>query len=229
MGELLAKEKGIAVPGEVLASGMDYLPGSGAFRENDNIISSKLGVVQLDGRAVKIIPLSGKYAPKRGDTIIGKVVDIAFTGWRVETNSAYSAMLSVKDATNEFITRGADLTQYYNFGDYIVTKIIKVTSQKLVDLTMKGPGLIKLSEGRIINVNPNKVPRIIGKKGSMVSMIKEKTGCTIVVGQNGLIWISGEPEAEIKVVDTIRMIEDQSHTSGLTDRVNSFLGESNEL
>ena len=30
-------------------------------------------------------------------------------------------MLNVKDATNEFIQRGADLSQIYQIGDYVVT------------------------------------------------------------------------------------------------------------
>jgi len=81
------------------------------------------------------------------------------------------------------------LTKYFDIGDYVMAKIINVTSQKLVDVTMKGPGLRKLKGGRIIQVNPYKVPRIIGKAGSMVTMIKDATGCRILVGQNGLVWI----------------------------------------
>src|SRR3990167_5323615 len=155
--------------------------------------------------------------PKTGDTIICKVIDVSFSGWRLETNSAYSAMLSMKEATSEFIQRGANLTQYYDLGDYIVCKIVNVTSQKLVDVTMKGPGLRKLKGGRIIEVDSHKVPRIIGKQGSMVMMIKDAARCNISVGQNGLIWIEGEPINEILAIQTIRKIEKESHMSGLTD------------
>jgi exosome complex component RRP4 len=223
MGELLVKEKDIVVPGDELASGMDFLPDFGAYRDGDKIVATRLGVVGINGRAIRIIPLSGKYIPNKGDTIIGKVTDVTFSGWRVDTNSAYSAMLSSKDATTRFINRGADLTQYFNFGDYIVAKIITVTSQKLIDLTMKAPGLRKLGEGRVITVNPNKVPRIIGKNGSMVSLIKEATGCTIIVGQNGIVWLSGAPDKELLAVNTIRMIEKNAHISGLTEKVSEFL------
>src|SRR3989339_460085 len=138
---LEVKDKDIVVPGEVLATGMDYLPAQGTYRKGDMIRASRLGLVNVDGRAIKLIALSGRYLPKQGDTIIGKVEDITFSGWRLSINSAYSAMLSMKDATSEFISRGADLTRYYELEDYVVAKIINVTSQKLVDLTMKGPGL----------------------------------------------------------------------------------------
>jgi len=228
MGKLLLKEKSIVVPGEEIAEGMDYLPGFGTYRDKESIIANKLGVLSLEGRAVKVIPLSGKYIPKKGDTIIAKVEDVSLFGWRLDTNSAYSAVLPIKDATSEFISRGADLTAYYNFGDYIITKITNVTSQKLVDVTMKGPGLRKLEEGRIINVNPYKVPRIIGKQGSMVTMIKQYSDCRIIVGQNGIIWIQGTPEGELLAVKTIKEIEEKSHTSGLTEKIKEFL-ESNKI
>lgn len=223
MGELLLKDKDIAVPGETIAKGMDYLPAYGTYRDGDNIIAGKLGLIGIDGRLVKVIPLSGRYVPKNGDVIIGKVIDITFSGWRIDTNSAYSAMLSLKDGTSDFVERGADLTRYYNIGDYVMVKIINVTSQKLVDLTMRGPGLRKLEGGRIIKVACTKVPRIIGKQGSMIKMLKDATGCRILVGQNGIVWIHGEPEMEVKTVETIRKIESEAHIAGLTDSIKEYL------
>lgn len=226
MSELLTKDKEITVPGEGLAEGMDYLPGMGTYREGETIRSSRLGLVSVDGRAIKIIPLSGKYSPKRGDTIIGRINDVLMSGWRVDTGSAYEALLGLKEGSSEFIPHGADLRKYYNFGEYIVCKITNVTSQKLIDLTMKGPGLRKLHGGRIIKVNCNKVPRIIGKKGSMVSMVKNATGCKIIVGQNGFVWLVGEdPKMELLAVETIKKIESESHISGLTDKIKTFLEE----
>ncbi|MBR9691823.1 RNA-binding protein [Candidatus Woesearchaeota archaeon] len=224
MSKLLTKDKDVVVPGECLAEGMDYLPGIGTYRDGEKILASRLGLSKIDGRALELIPLSGRYLPKRGDTIIAKVTEITMSAWRVNTNSAYQAMLGMRDATSEFIPKGANLTKYFNFGDYLVCKITNVTSQRLVDITMKGPGLRKLRGGRIIQVNTNKVPRIIGKKGSMVSMVKNATGCKIIVGQNGIIWLQGEdPKMEILAVNTIKKIEEESHISGLTDRIKEFL------
>lgn len=225
INKLSVKNKDIVVPGEILAEGMGNLPGHGTYREGEKIIAGRVGLVSIISRTIKLIPLSGKYIPRKGDVIICKVIDVGFSGWRVDTNSAYSAMLSIKDATSNFIVRGADLTKYYEIGSYIVCKITNVTSQKLVDVTMKGPGLRKLKGGRIIGVNTNKVPRIIGKEGSMINMIKDATGCNITVGQNGLIWINGKPEQELIAVQAIKKIEEESHLSGLTDRIKDFLNK----
>ncbi|OYT32651.1 RNA-binding protein [Candidatus Woesearchaeota archaeon] len=222
---ILVKDKDIVVPGETVAQGMSFLPGRGLYRKDEKIIAQKLGMINVEGKVIKLIPLSGKYIPRVNDNVVAQVIDVLMTGWRVDINSAYSAMLTMKDATSEFIPRGADLTQYFSVGDFIVCKIVNVTSQKLVDVSMKGPGLRKLTGGRIIKVNSHKVPRVIGKEGSMVTLIKQNTGCNITIGQNGLVWIKGEPEGEIKAVQAIRLVEELAHTSGLTDRISEFFNK----
>lgn len=227
MSQLEMKEQSVVVPGDILAKGMDYLPGEGTYRTDENIRANRLGLLRVSGRALKIIPLAGVYLPREGDNVIGQVVDITLQGWRVELFCAFSSMLMTKDATTDFIAKGSDLTKYFDIGDYIVAKISHVSSQNLIDLSTKGPGLRKLQGGRIFRINSTKVPRVIGKNGSMVSLIKEATGCKIVVGQNGLIWIDGEPEMEQLAFDTIKMIESRSHVSGLTEEVKTFLSEHN--
>jgi len=223
MSKISVEERAVVVPGETLAEGMDFLPGENTYREDEKIYSKMLGLVNISGRVIKITPLSGPYLPKPGDKIIGKVIDITFSGWRVDTDTAYSAMLNVKDATSRFIKKEEDLSKILSIGDYIVVKITNVTSQNLIDLTMKEPGLYKINGGRILSINSQKVPRVIGKQGSMVSQIKEKTGCNITVGQNGLIWIKGTPEGELLAEEAIKIIEIKSHEKGLTEQIEKFL------
>ncbi|MFA5175848.1 MAG: exosome complex RNA-binding protein Rrp4 [Candidatus Nanoarchaeia archaeon] len=226
MSELLVQEKEVVIPGQILAKGMDFLPAHGTFREEDNIISSMVGLVNLNGRLIKIIPLTGPYIPRRDDVVIGKVVDIGPWGWRVDIRWAYQAMLSLKDATQEFIERGTDLTQFYNIGDILMVRIVNVSGSKVIDLGMKGPGLRKLTEGRMIQITPSKVPRLIGKQGSMITMIKDKTETRILVGQNGNVWISGmDPVKEKVAVDAIDIIDKESQSEGLTDSIEKFLND----
>jgi exosome complex component RRP4 len=221
---LHAKERDIVVPGEVVAEGLGFLPSKGLYREGEKIRAGRMGMIAVEGKVVKLIPLSGAYIPKLNDKVICKIIDVLMTGWRVETRSPYSAVLGLKDATTEFVPRSADLTQYYALGDYILCKIIQVTSQKLIDVTMKGPGLRKLKNGRLVEVNPHKVPRVIGKDGSMVLMMKNATGCTITVGQNGWIWVEGAtPEAEMQAVAAIKKVEEDAHLPGLTEKMKEFL------
>ena len=224
MGELKVKDKDIVVPGEILAVGMDYLPAGGAFRENDSIIASQIGIVSIEGRLIKLVAINWRYIPKKGDTVIGRITEVGLNNWFVDVNHTHEAILLLREGSSSYIPKDADLSHYYNYEDYIVANITKISRGRQPELTMKGPGLRKLTNGRIIKVNPAKVPRIIGKQGSMVSMIKQMTECRIIAGQNGIIWVSGfDPEKERIAVKVIKMVEEKAHKQGLTDQIKSFL------
>ena len=222
MEEILVKEREVVVPGQELVKSMDFLPTSGCYRDGDFIVSSFLGLMSVNKNLVKVIPLAGKYNPKVGDVIIGRVKDMSLHAWFLDINCAYDGVLLIKEA-DEFIDRGADLSKYYDFNDVVIAKIINVNKLSNIDITTKGQDLRKIKGGKIIEITPSKVPRIIGKQGSMVSLIKEKTGCKITVGQNGRVWIQGDSEGELLATQSILMIEQESHIEGLTDKINKFL------
>ncbi len=91
---------------------------------------------------------------------------------------------------------------------------------------MQGRGLHKITRGRLIEVDPVKIPRIIGKKGSMIQLLKNMTNAQIIVGQNGRIIISAPNlHTEILVIKAINKIEAEAHTTGLTDRIRVYLEE----
>ncbi|MBU5678310.1 MAG: exosome complex RNA-binding protein Rrp4 [Candidatus Aenigmatarchaeota archaeon] len=214
-----AKARRLVLPGEELGYG---IAGSGTYIEKGIVVSKILGLADERNGTKFVIPLSGVYNPKRGDGVIGIIKDIVSSKWLVDINSPYLATLSLSDALNEFIDlTKEDLTKYYDINDVIFTKVLNVSRNKLVTLTMKEKRCRKLYGGTIIKVTPSKVPRIIGRKGSMVELIKEKTGCQIVVGQNGLIWIKGENKR--LATEAILKIENYAHKVGLTDKIKEFL------
>jgi exosome complex component RRP4 len=60
----------------------------------------------------------------------------------------------------------------------------------------------------------------------MISMIKQETNCQIILGLNGVILVTGKNlEDEELAIMAIRKIEEESHTSGLTDRITQLLKE----
>jgi exosome complex component RRP4 len=92
-----------------------------------------------------------------------------------------------------------------------------------VQVTMKDQGLRKLQGGQIIEISHSKVPRVIGKSGSMIQMIKGYTNCRIFVGQNGRIWLDGEVDNIMHAIKAIQMIEEDAHSFGLTEKVKAYL------
>lgn len=222
MSELLVKEKQFVIPGDVLARGLDFLPGTGCYRVNHEIKAKLMGLVRLKDRFVGVIPLAGVYIPKSGDGIIGIIEDTQSTIWIVDINSPYDAILQLGEAVGEFVDLSkTDISVYYEIGDVIYAKVLNVSKSKNVSLTMNDYRAKKLIGGRIITITPSKVPRLIGKEGSMIELIKNSTKCQIVVGQNGVVWLKGEKEG--LAAKAILTIESESHIEGLTDRITELL------
>lgn len=215
------EEREIVIPGEIIKTGEDILPGEGAKRSGKNIVAVKFGLKDEQDRLVKVIPLSGVYMPRRGNLVIGKVADISFNGWMMEINAPYSSFLPLAECPRFF--RTDDLAEYFDIGDMIACKVESI-KRKGVDLTIKGRELGRLEGGMIISINSNKVPRVIGKEGSMVKIIKDATGCDITVGQNGVVWIRGESvDSELLAKEAIFYITAHSFVNGLTDKVQEWL------
>jgi exosome complex component RRP4 len=216
------KKRQVAIPGEAIVEGPEYLPGDGTRREDENIIANRHGLVDIKDNLVKVIPLAGGYIPRAGNLIICRVEDVTYNGWLMDIKSPANAFLSMSECPTYI---KGDLTEYYDIGDMMACKVTSV-KQGGVDLTIKGRNLGKLEEGLIMHINPHKVPRVIGKSGSMIKLIKQETGCKITVVQNGAVWINGDSvEDEVLAKDAILFVTKQSFISGLTEMVEEFFEE----
>jgi exosome complex component RRP4 len=219
--KLQVKDKELVVPGQVLAEGMSYIPSGKAIRDGDAVTSTVMGRVSVKGHVVKVQPLNGGYSPRRNDMVIGQVTELAKFGWRIEIGLPNQADLPLRDASTSFIEQGS-MRKYFSEGDYIFAGITDVG--KYIRLSTKTRPHRKLGTGNIIEVNPSNVPRIIGRQGSMIKTIKDASGCNVVVGQNGYVWIQGEDLDKVLLVQkAIEMIDQDAQESGLTEKVEKML------
>lgn len=212
----------MVLPGELIAEG-EYKLGEGVFREQGKIYSSVMGLVDEKKGYLRVIPLTGKYIPKVEDFVVGKIEDAQFSHWEVNINSAYSAILNASDYFREIDIFQTALAKILAPGDLIFAIVREITPTKKVYVTMADKMARSLKGGRLLKISPTKVPRVIGKNSSMISMIKKETKCDILVGQNGRIWLNGEAERINLAVKAIELIEREAHTAGLTKRVEDLL------
>jgi exosome complex component RRP4 len=216
-------ERKIVIPGEVIFKGEDYLAGNGTIKKGDKILAMKYGLAEEFKKLVKVVSLSGVYNPRRGNVVIGKVENVTFNGWVINLGSFDRAFLPVAEVPR-YVNKN-ELESVMTIGDMAVVKVWDV-GRRGVDLTIKQRGLGKIDEGLIVNVNPSRVPRIIGREGSMIKIIKEETDCNITVGQNGFIWIKGDKiENELLAKKAILFIAAKSFISGLTEEVTKWFKE----
>jgi exosome complex component RRP4 len=214
--------KEIVVPGDLLDDSGERDAGSNAYKEGDSVYALRLGFKRDKSDHVDVVPLSGKrYEPQRGDLVIGTIVEAKPSIWFLDINGPSEVGMHVNEVP--WRVDFGETTKYLDIGDTALMKVYHVDERREAQVTMKDRKCKKLEGGMTITVPPSKVPRIIGRRGSMIKTIKNNTSCRVFVGKNGVIWFDGDPVEVSRVKGAIDMIVDQAHTSGLTERVEEYL------
>ena len=222
------ENRDLVVPGDVLYEGR-IKTGDNTHRTQGKVIATRVGLVDYNRGMVSVIALEAGFNPLVGDMVIGDVVDIELGYWVVNIDAPENAVLNVPEAIDAPFRSDIDMPRILDIGDTIVAKIVDMDRRRTPILSILGRGLGKLEEGFIIRITPSKIPRLIGKKGSMVNMILKETGCNIVIGQNGRVLIQGKTrEQEEMAVSVIHKIENEAHIPGLTNRVQAYLSKLKE-
>lgn len=219
-------ERRQVIPGDVIARG-NYRYGSYVEKRGDEYVALRVGLAEVSPEGVKLNPLSGMYLPKPEDQVIGKVVDINGFGWVVDINSCFDGFLPASFVFGrEFSPATHDLSSKFKVGDVIGARIESFDRSRDPQLSIRGEGYGTIPSGEIIKISPTKVPRLIGRRGVMINLLSEKTGCDIQVGQNGVIVVVGPPEGIVKTANVIKMIEGEAHAADLMGKVEAYLGGS---
>ena len=227
MSKVMVENHAIVIPGDKIAEG-EYRYGEGVVKRGNEYYSTLVGLFQDKGDFIQVKALKGKYLPRPGDLVIGKVIEVGLTSWVVDIGSPYTAILSANNATEKrFDPVKDDTRRIFDVGDIILTKIVSFDRTRDPSIITNERGLGKLRGGRLIEIEAAHIPRVIGKKGTMINMVKRLTRTQIITGQNGRIWVQGKKvEDELKAIESIRKIELEAHTQGLTDRIRDMLSNS---
>ncbi|MGA7923957.1 MAG: exosome complex RNA-binding protein Rrp4 [Thermoplasmata archaeon] len=213
-------ERILVLPGDEIP-GSGLRPGPGTYRLNGRIYASVLGLLTQHPPEVRVVPLSGRYIPKPRDTVVGTVTDVQTTFWLLDIGAPRWAPLHMT-GTPWKIEVG-ETAGYLRVGDAVAVSVESIESTGRIGVTMLGEGLGKLEGGTIILISPARVPRLIGRGGSMIQTITHLTATEIVVGQNGRIWVDGPAEGILRVREAIRIINEEGQRPGLTDRIHAYL------
>ncbi len=216
----------IVVPGDKLPDEVEVKEPY-VVEEGGSKYAAVMGILDIHDGKANFIPLQSVYVPKPGDVVIGMVQSIGVMNWQVDINSPYIAVLNAQDFLGRpFNPLSDDLTQYLNVGDYLKAKVVAFDRSRNPILTVQDKDLGKIVDGKIVEIQAAKIPRVIGKKRSMLNMLQEETGCEMFVAVNGRIHVKcRDPDREAILVLAIKMIEREAHTTGLTARVQEYIQE----
>jgi len=213
------------IPGDVIATG-PLRPEHNVYQDGDRIIATSVGISEIYENAVRVIPLTGTYVPKTNDLIIGKVIGTSPLSWEFDINSPFMGFLPAQDVFGrDYSPTKDELRQRLDIGDLVAARIANFDRSRDPLLTVQDRDLGKIESGQLVGISPSKVPRLIGKRGSMIQTIEMATKAMITIGQNGWIVISCEvPDGLLKAIEAIKMVDALAHTPNLTERVKSMLG-----
>lgn len=195
-------EKKIVLPGEKISSGRINAPNT--FVEGNETYAAVIGMMDNEGRYV---PLENRYRPAAGDIVVGIVTDVRHAGYEVDLNLPEGGFIPTRDIRIDL-----------QLGDFVICKVKMVNEVGDTDLGE----VRRLPKGKIIEFPSAKVPRLIGRKSSMLVLLKEYAGGDLMVGNNGLVWISERCDIPL-MLKAIKLIERKAHKSGLTDEVAAML------
>lgn len=219
-----AVEKKVVYPGEILREYENYRAGNGIIKFEGKLYSSMFGILSTSKRSIQVIPYKEIYRPKQGDLVVGVIVGYGNSGWFVDIGSYTKAFLHVSEALKgRFDSRIVELSDHFRIGDVILAKILDTIRLGYFPITIKGKGLGKIGEAFFIRVNPVKLRRIVGRRGSMINLIKKYIDGEIIVAKNGVIIYKGTYDSYIKFKNTIDLISSKTYVSGLTSLVSEIL------
>jgi len=214
------RDRVLVLPGEEIP-GQGLKPGPGTYRVGGKVYASVLGLLSPRPPFVQVVPLSGRYIPKPNDVVIGTVTDVQGTFWLLDIGAPRWAPLHMTGTPWQ--VEIGETEKFLHVGESVVVRVENLDATGRIGVTMLGEGLGKLEGGSIVRISPARVPRVVGRGGSMIQTLTRRTGAQVAVGQNGRIWIDGDPDAIARVREALRMIDEDGHRHGLTERIDSYL------
>ena len=217
------------IPGDIVTTG-PFRPEQNVILDGNKIISTAVGISEIYDDSVRVIPLTGKYIPKINDMIVGKVISHNSLSWELDINSCYVGFLPAQDVFGRNFSAHADeLTTKLKSGDLVAARIANFDRTRDPLVTVSDRDLGKIDAGDLVTISPSKIPRLIGKRGTMIQTIEMTTNAVITIGQNGWIVVACESsEGLLKAKNAIKMIDERAHVTNLTDQVKSMLESKEE-
>jgi exosome complex component RRP4 len=212
------------VPGDKIIEG-NFKPLMNVTRTGNSIFATRIGIAEATRDGIKVIPLSGVYIPRVNDIVIGKIVDHSSLSWQVDISACFSAHLPAQDVFGrDFSPARDDMSRQLAIGDLVTARIVAFDRTRDPMLTLQDKDLGKIPKGEFLKISATRVPRLIGKRGSMIQTIEQATQTRILIGQNGIVVVSGRnPDGTQLAIRAIKMVEEEAHTSNLTQRIKTFL------
>jgi len=184
--------KFLVTPGDVITKDSGFMRGHGTYMGGDEALyASVAGVVDRVNKLISVLPLKTRYNGEIGDVIVGRIVEFQQKRWKVETNSRLDSVLALSSVNlpgGELRRRGVEdelsMRKHLVEGDLISAEVQNMFHDGSLSLHTRSLKYGKLNQGCLIKVSPSLVKR---RKTHFHQL---PCGASIILGNNGFIWIS---------------------------------------
>ena len=209
----------LVLPGDLMET--KSKPGRGIFRKDGRIHASVVGHSSDKSGYINVNGIKGRYNPKKGDKIVAVCAETGPSIWRMDIGASFNSTLHHSESG--WKVPFGDTARFLSIGDAVWAEIFMVDAAGSHQISLKKDDCRKLYSGTIVKINPTNVPRVIGKQGSMITTIREKTQTRIQIGQNGYIWIDGKGDDISLAQKAVEMINEEATSKGLTKKIEKLL------
>lgn len=196
------ESKHIVSPGDVITEDTGYMRGHGTYIDGDKLIASVAGVVERVNKLICVRPFKTRYNGEVGDVVVGRITEVGQKRWKVETFSKLDSVLllsSVNLPGGELRRRSAEdelmMRHFLAEGDLISAEVQSLYSDGSLSLHTRSLKYGKLREGTLVQVPPSLVKRC------KTHFLNFPCGATVILGNNGYVWICPLEEEEPTLTD----------------------------
>ena len=209
----------LVLPGDLMET--KSKPGKGIFRKDGRVHASVVGHSSDKSGYINVNGIKGRYNPKTGDKIVAVCAETGPSIWRMDIGASFNSTLHHSESG--WKVPFGDTARFLSIGDAVWAEIFMVDAAGSHQISLKKDDCRKLYSGTIVKIDPTNVPRVIGKQGSMITTIREKTQTRIQIGQNGCIWIDGKGDDISLAQKAVEMINEEATSKGLTKKIEKLL------
>ena len=209
----------LVLPGDLMET--KSKPGRGIFRKDGRVHASVVGHLIDKSGYINVNGIKGRYNPKTGDKVIAICAETGPSVWRMDIGASFNSTLHHSESG--WKVPFGDTARFLSIGDAVWAEIFMVDAAGSHQISLKKDDCRKLYSGTIVRIDPTNVSRVIGKQGSMITAIREKTQTRIQIGQNGYIWIDGKGDDISLAQKAVEMINEEATSKGLTKKIEKLL------
>ena len=209
----------LVLPGDLMEA--KSKPGRGIFRKDGRVHASVVGHSIDKSGYINVNGIKGRYNPKTGDKVIAICAEPGPSVWRMDIGASFNSTLHHSESG--WKVPFGDTARFLSIGDAVWAEIFMVDAAGSHQISLKKDDCRKLYSGTIVRIDPTNVSRVIGKQGSMITAIREKTQTRIQIGQNGYIWIDGKGDDISLAQKAVEMINVEATSKGLTKKIEKLL------